>query len=125
MYTFSLFQSRRLNTVEVNIYICSGYKIPEYKSSERDCSLTFQASEPQVRKSSPLLISTYSFVWTNNNNNNNNNNMNMRATYILRNFNLLEKIDWLGAVWNIVLYGLETWTLRKLERKYLESFEMW
>ena len=28
-------------------------------------------------------------------------------------------------VWNIVLYGSETWTLRKLERKYLESSEMW
>ena len=28
-------------------------------------------------------------------------------------------------VWSIALYGSETWTLRKLERKYLESFEMW
>ena len=28
-------------------------------------------------------------------------------------------------VWSIVLYDSETWTLRKLERKYLESFEMW
>jgi hypothetical protein len=27
-------------------------------------------------------------------------------------------------VWRIALYGSETWTLRKLERKYLESFEM-
>ena len=27
-------------------------------------------------------------------------------------------------VWSIVLYGSETWTLRKFERKYLESFEM-
>jgi hypothetical protein len=27
-------------------------------------------------------------------------------------------------VWSIVLYGSETWTLRKLERKYLKSFEM-
>jgi hypothetical protein len=27
-------------------------------------------------------------------------------------------------VWNIALYGSETWTLRKFERKYLESFEM-
>jgi hypothetical protein len=25
----------------------------------------------------------------------------------------------------IALYGVETWTLRKLGRKYLESFEMW
>jgi len=23
------------------------------------------------------------------------------------------------------LYGAETWSLRKLDRKYLESFEMW
>ena len=28
-------------------------------------------------------------------------------------------------VWGIVLYGSETWTLGKLERKNLESFEMW
>jgi hypothetical protein len=27
-------------------------------------------------------------------------------------------------VWSIVLYGSEIWTLTKLERKYLESFEM-
>jgi hypothetical protein len=27
-------------------------------------------------------------------------------------------------VWSIALYATETWTLRKLERKYLESFEM-
>ena len=26
--------------------------------------------------------------------------------------------------WSITLYGSDTWTLRKLERKYLESFEM-
>ena len=28
-------------------------------------------------------------------------------------------------VWSIVFYGSETWIQRKLERKYLESFEMW
>jgi hypothetical protein len=27
-------------------------------------------------------------------------------------------------VWSIALYGSETLTLKKLERKYLESFEM-
>jgi hypothetical protein len=27
-------------------------------------------------------------------------------------------------VWSIALYGSETWTLRKLERKNLQSFEM-
>jgi hypothetical protein len=28
-------------------------------------------------------------------------------------------------IWSIALYGAETWTLRKLDQKYLESFEMW
>ena len=28
-------------------------------------------------------------------------------------------------IWSIGLYGPETWTLRKLEQKYLVSFEMW
>jgi hypothetical protein len=28
-------------------------------------------------------------------------------------------------IWGIALYGAETWTLRKIEQKYLESFEMW
>ncbi|KAI5746408.1 hypothetical protein M8J77_003278 [Diaphorina citri] len=28
-------------------------------------------------------------------------------------------------VWSVVLYGAETWTMRKKEEKYLESFEMW
>ena len=28
-------------------------------------------------------------------------------------------------IWSIALYGLETWTLKKREKKYLESFEMW
>jgi hypothetical protein len=27
--------------------------------------------------------------------------------------------------WNIALYGAETWTLQKVDQKYLESFEMW
>jgi hypothetical protein len=27
--------------------------------------------------------------------------------------------------WSIALYGAETWTLRKVDRKYLESFDMW
>jgi hypothetical protein len=26
---------------------------------------------------------------------------------------------------SINLYGAETWTLRKLDQKYVESFEMW
>jgi hypothetical protein len=28
-------------------------------------------------------------------------------------------------IWSIALYGAETWTLRKVDHKYLESFEMW
>jgi hypothetical protein len=28
-------------------------------------------------------------------------------------------------IWNIALYGMETWTLRKLYQKYLESFKIW
>ena len=28
-------------------------------------------------------------------------------------------------VWSIALYGAETWTLRTIDKKYLESFEMW
>jgi hypothetical protein len=28
-------------------------------------------------------------------------------------------------IWNIALYGAETWTLRKADKKNLESFEMW
>jgi hypothetical protein len=27
--------------------------------------------------------------------------------------------------WSIALYGAETWTLRKVDQKYLESFQMW
>jgi hypothetical protein len=28
-------------------------------------------------------------------------------------------------IWSIALYGAETWTLRKMDQNYLESFEMW
>jgi hypothetical protein len=28
-------------------------------------------------------------------------------------------------VWSIALYGVETWTLRAVEQKHLENFEMW
>jgi hypothetical protein len=28
-------------------------------------------------------------------------------------------------IWSITLYGAETWTLRKIDQKYLESFEVW
>ena len=28
-------------------------------------------------------------------------------------------------IWNIALYGAETWAIRQLQGKYVESFEMW
>jgi len=28
-------------------------------------------------------------------------------------------------IWSVALYGAETWTLRAVEQKHLESFEMW
>ena len=28
-------------------------------------------------------------------------------------------------IWNMALYGAETWTLRAVDQKHLESFEMW
>jgi hypothetical protein len=29
------------------------------------------------------------------------------------------------CIWSLALCGAETWTLRKVDQKYLESFEMW
>ena len=28
-------------------------------------------------------------------------------------------------IWSMALYGVETWTIRAADQKYLESFEMW
>ena len=28
-------------------------------------------------------------------------------------------------IWGIALYGAETWTLRKVDQKYMECFEKW
>jgi hypothetical protein len=28
-------------------------------------------------------------------------------------------------IWSLALYGAETWTLRKVDQKYLQSLEMW
>ena len=28
-------------------------------------------------------------------------------------------------IWSMALYGSKTWTLRAVNQKYLESFEMW
>ena len=29
------------------------------------------------------------------------------------------------CIWSTALYDAETWTLRKVDEKFLESFEMW
>jgi len=29
------------------------------------------------------------------------------------------------CIWSIALYGAETWALRAVDQKHLESFEMW
>jgi hypothetical protein len=29
------------------------------------------------------------------------------------------------SVWSVTLHGAETWTLRKVDQKYLQDFEMW
>ena len=34
-----------------------------------------------------------------------------------------ELVKW--CIWNMALYGAETWTLWAADKKYLESFEMW
>jgi hypothetical protein len=39
-------------------------------------------------------------------------------------FNLWKKLV-KCYIWSIALYGAETWTLRKVDQKYLECFEMW
>jgi hypothetical protein len=28
-------------------------------------------------------------------------------------------------IWSVALYGAETWTLRAVDQKHLESFELW
>jgi hypothetical protein len=38
---------------------------------------------------------------------------------------LLYLFDILVCVWSIALFGAETWTLRAVDQKHLESFEMW
>jgi hypothetical protein len=29
------------------------------------------------------------------------------------------------SIWSIALYGAETWTLRAVDQKHLQSFKMW
>ena len=48
----------------------------------------------------------------------------MKIAIVKETFNRKISLSVRCYVWSIALYGSETWTLRKLERKYLESFEM-
>jgi hypothetical protein len=34
-------------------------------------------------------------------------------------------VIWYCYIWSIALYGAETWTLRAVDQKHQESFEMW
>ena len=38
--------------------------------------------------------------------------------------NLRKKLV-ISSNWNIVLFSAKTWTLRKVDKKYLESLELW
>ena len=52
--------------------------------------------------------------------------INRKKSFLTRKLNIeLRKKLVRCYVWSIALYGSETWTLRKLEQKYLDSFEMW
>ena len=42
----------------------------------------------------------------------------------LLNLNLRKKLV-KYYIWSIDLYGAETWTLRRVDQKYLERFEIW
>jgi hypothetical protein len=51
---------------------------------------------------------------------------NRKKTLFTSNLNLeLRKKSVKCYIWSIALYGAETWTLRKLDQKYLESSEVW
>jgi hypothetical protein len=38
--------------------------------------------------------------------------------------NLRKKLE-IGYNWSIAFFGAKTWTLRKVDQKYLESLELW
>jgi hypothetical protein len=51
---------------------------------------------------------------------------NKKRTLFTSTFNLeLRKKLVKCYIWRIALYGAETWTLRAVDQKHLESFEMW
>jgi hypothetical protein len=51
-----------------------------------------------------------------------------KASFILENTLYIRKLDWKKLekcyIWSIALYSAETWTLRKVDRKYLRSFKV-
>ena len=50
---------------------------------------------------------------------------NMKNTLFTRKLDLnLRKKLVKCFIWSIALYGAETWTLRKVDQKYMENFEM-
>jgi hypothetical protein len=49
-----------------------------------------------------------------------------KKTLFSSTFNLIWRKKRLKCyIWRSALYGAETWTLRKVDHKYVESFEMW
>jgi hypothetical protein len=52
-------------------------------------------------------------------------NFTLPISVILESFKKTEKLIGQINVWSIALYGAETWTLRKVDQKYLESIEIW
>jgi hypothetical protein len=48
-----------------------------------------------------------------------------RAPYVSTFYLELRKKLLKCYIWSIALYGAETWTLRAVDQKHLESFEMW
>jgi len=51
-----------------------------------------------------------------------------KAAFIMEKFLYVRKLEWKKLVkcyiWSTALYGAEIWTLRKVDWKYLGSFEM-
>jgi hypothetical protein len=48
-----------------------------------------------------------------------------RGLFLLAKWTELRKKLVKCYIWTIALYGAETWTLRAVDQKHLESFEMW
>jgi hypothetical protein len=51
---------------------------------------------------------------------------NKKKIFFIRKMNLLLRKKLVNCyVWSTTFHGAYTWTLRKVDQKYLESFEMW